>query len=137
MSSGRSVLIIEDDKDLVSAMKVVFESKGFSVKTAYNGKDGADAVRKQKPDAIVLDVMMATLTDGFDLAHYLKETPEFKDIPIIMVSGFPQEMAKLGPESFQSALQDDWPAAKFLEKPVDPEKVVAAVESILKEAWKP
>jgi DNA-binding response OmpR family regulator len=137
MSTGRNVLIIEDDKDLVRTMKVVFESRDFNVRTAYNGKDGSVAIREKKPDAIVLDVMMATLTDGFDLAHYLKDNPEYQDIPIIMVTGFPKEMTKLGTENFQSVLADGWPAAKFLEKPVDPEKIVATVEAILKEQWKP
>ena len=137
MTSGRSVLIIDDDKDLVNTLKVVFESKKFTVRTAYNGKEGSDALRANKPDAIVLDVMMATPTEGFDLAHYLKDNPDFQQIPIIMVTGFPKEMAKTGPEQFQTILEDDWPAAKFLEKPVDPENVVAAVEATLKDQWKP
>lgn len=134
MSSSRNVLIIEDDKDLVNAMKVVFESRNFTVRTAYDGKEGSKAIQEKKPDAIVLDVMMATLTEGFDLAHYLKADPEYRDIPIIMVTGFPREMARVGPEKFQSVLGDEWPVAKFFEKPVDSEKIVAAVEDALKEA---
>lgn len=137
MSIKRNVLIIDDDKDLVSTVKVVFEAKDFTVRTAYNGKEGSKAIQEEKPDAIVLDVMMATLTEGFDLAHYLKDNPAYHDIPIIMVTGFPKEMSQIGPEKFQSILGDDWPAAKFLEKPVDPEKIVGAVEAILKEQWKP
>jgi adenylate cyclase len=136
MSIKRDVLIIDDDKDLVNTMKVVFESKDFAVRTAFNGKEGSAAIREKKPDAIVLDVMMSTVTEGFDLANYLKDTPEFHDIPVIMVTGFPQEMTKLGTEKFQNILADGWPA-KFLEKPVDPDKIVAAVEAILKEQWKP
>jgi len=104
------------------------------VRTAYDGKEGSKAIQEKKPDAIVLDVMMATLTEGFDLAHYLKADPEYRDIPIIMVTGFPREMARVGPEKFQSVLGDEWPVAKFFEKPVDSEKIVAAVEDALKEA---
>jgi CheY-like chemotaxis protein len=137
MSIGRSVLIIDDDKDLVNTMKVVFESKDFIVTTAYNGNEGSEAIRQKRPDAIVLDVMMATLTEGFDLARYLKDTPEYHDIPIILVTGFPKEMTTIGTENFQTILENDWPAAKFIEKPVDPEKIVAAVEAVLKEQWKP
>lgn len=137
MSHGRNVLIIDDDKDLVNTIKVVFESKDFAVRTAYSGKEGSAAIKEKKPDAIVLDIMMATLTEGFDLARYLKDIPEYHDIPIVMVTGFPKEMTKLGTENFQTILGDDWPAAKFIEKPVDPEKIVAAVEALLKERWKP
>ncbi|MFZ2447080.1 MAG: response regulator [Syntrophobacteraceae bacterium] len=133
MSTGRNVLIIDDDKDLVNTMKVVFESKKFTVRTAYNGKEGSDALRAQRPDAIILDVMMTTPTEGFDLARYLKDNPEFQQIPIVIVTGFPKEMAEAGPEKFQSILDDGWPAAKLLEKPVDPEKIVAAVEAVLKD----
>jgi len=137
MSRARKVLIIDDDKDLVTTMKVVFESKGFAVSVAHSGKEGSDSIRKKKPDAIVLDVMMSTLTEGVDLARSLKDSPEYRKIPIILVTGFPKEMSKLGPEEFQGILGEDWPAAKVLEKPQDPEKIVAAVEAVLKEQWKP
>ncbi|MEM5789196.1 MAG: response regulator [Syntrophobacteraceae bacterium] len=137
MSRERKVLIIDDDKDLVTTMKVVFESKGFAVSVAYNGKEGSDSLKKKKPDAIVLDVMMTTLTEGVDFARYLKDSPEYQAIPIVLVTGFPKEMSQLGPEKFQSILGDDWPAAKLLEKPQDPEQIVAAVEAVLKEQWKP
>jgi two-component system, OmpR family, phosphate regulon response regulator OmpR len=132
MATGRNVLIIEDDRDFVNVLKTVFESKNYQVRYAYDSLAGFDEIQKQKPDAIVLDVMMTTLTEGFDLAFLLKTKPEYRDIPIVMVTGFPHEMAKLGPEKFQNIFSEDWPAAKILEKPVDPEKILGAVESLLK-----
>ena len=110
----------------------MLESKNYTVRCAYEGQEGYKEIEKSKPDVIILDVMMATLTEGFDLAHHLKNKAEFRDIPIIMVTGFPQQMPTLGPEKFQSILGEDWPAAKFFEKPVDPEKILAAVESLMK-----
>lgn len=132
MATGRKVLIVEDDRDLVNVVKTVFESKNYQVRYAYNGEAGFAEIQKEKPDAIVLDVMMATLTDGFDLAFHLKSKAEYRDIPIVMVTGFPHEMATIGPEKFQHIFSEDWPAAKILEKPVDPEKILQAVESLLK-----
>jgi two-component system alkaline phosphatase synthesis response regulator PhoP len=136
MAKGANILIIEDDRDLVNSMRVVFESVNYKVRTAYNGKEGFDQIEKKKPDLIILDVMMATDTEGFDLAFQLKNKPEYRNIPIIMVTGFTQRMAELGPERFQHILGEDWPAAKMFEKPIDPDELLEAVEAILKEQGK-
>jgi DNA-binding NtrC family response regulator len=134
MDTQPKVLIIEDDKDLVNAMQVIFESRHLSVRTAFNGKDGWAAIQAQKPDVIILDVMMATPTEGIDLAKRLKHRSAYRMIPIVMVTGFPQEMAAMGPEKFVNALGEDWPAAMFIEKPVDLEKLAQTVETILNES---
>jgi DNA-binding response OmpR family regulator len=136
MAKGANILIIEDDRDLVNSMRVIFESLDHKVRTAYNGKEGFEQIEKKKPDLIILDVMMATDTEGFDLAYKLKNKAEYKNIPIIMVTGFTQRMAELGPERFQHILGEDWPATKIFEKPIDPDELLAAVEAILKEKGK-
>ena len=136
MAKGANILIIEDDRDLVSSMRVIFESADYNVRAAYNGKDGYDQIQKKKPDLIILDVMMATDTEGFDLAFKLRNQAEYKNIPIIMVTGFTQRMAELGPEKFQHILGEDWPVTKIFEKPIDPDELMAAVETALKEQRK-
>ena len=136
MAKGANILIIEDDRDLVNSMRVIFESVNYNVRTAYNGKEGFEQIEKKKPDLINLDVMMATDTEGFDLAYKLKNKAEYKTIPIIMVTGFTQRMAELGPERFQHILGEDWPATKIFEKPIDPDELLASVEAILKEQGK-
>jgi len=133
MAKGANILIIEDDRDLVSSMRVIFESVDYTVRTAYNGKEGYEQIQKKKPDLIILDVMMATDTEGFDLAFKLRNQPEYRNIPIIMVTGFTQRMAELGPEKFQHILGEDWPVTKIFEKPIDPDELMAAVETALKE----
>ena len=134
MDTQPNVLIIEDDQDLVNSMQVIFESRNLSVRTAFNGKEGLAAIQAQKPDVIVLDVMMTTPTEGIDLAKHLKNRSEYRMIPIVMVTGFPQEMAAMGPEKFVNALGEEWPAAKFIEKPVDLEKLARTVQTILNES---
>ena len=134
MDTQPNVLIIEDDQDLVNAMQVIFQSRNLSVRTAFNGKEGLAAIQAQKPDVIILDVMMTTPTEGIDLAKHLKNRSEYRKIPIVMVTGFPQEMAAMGPEKFVNALGEEWPAAKFIEKPVDLEKLARTVQTILNEA---
>jgi DNA-binding response OmpR family regulator len=136
MTKGANILIIEDDRDLVNSMRVIFESVNYKVRTAYNGKEGLEQIEKKKPDLIILDVMMATDTEGFDLAFKLRNHADYKSIPIIMVTGFTQRMAELGPEKFQHILGEDWPVTKIFEKPIDPDELLAATQAILKEHGK-
>jgi two-component system alkaline phosphatase synthesis response regulator PhoP len=136
MSAGADILVIDDDRDLVASMKIILESRGFQVRTAYDGKEGYHRILEKIPDLIVLDVMMSTDTEGFDLASRLKGDPRFARVPIVMTTGFPQKMAEQGPEKFQHILGMEWPVSHLLEKPVDPDELLAAVESFLRDAGK-
>ena len=87
MGNGTDILIIDDDRDLVNTMRIVLESKTYQVRAAYNGKEGYAELEKKIPDVIILDVMMSTDTEGFDLAHKLQRSPQYKGIPILMHTG--------------------------------------------------
>ena len=132
MGNGADILIVEDDKDLVNTLRIILESKKYGVRTAFNGKEGYKMIEEKVPDLIILDVMMSTDTDGFDLAFKLKNISEYHDVPILMVTSFPQKMAEKGPENFQHILGEQWPVTKFLEKPLDPDELLSSVEEILK-----
>ena len=134
MSTPADILIIDDDKDLVNSIEIILQTKQYQVRSAFNGKEGYGKIEKKIPDLILLDVMMATDTEGFDLAYKLKENPKYRDIPIIMITSFTQKMAEQGPESFQHILGEAWPVSSFLEKPVDPEVLLSMVEKVLSEA---
>jgi DNA-binding response OmpR family regulator len=131
MGNAADILIIEDDKDLVDTMRIVLESKAYQVRAAYNGKEGYAEIEKKCPDVIILDVMMSTDTEGFDLAYKLQRKPEYKKVPILMLTSFPQKMAEEGPEKFQHILGEDWPVTLFFEKPIEPEKLLSTIEEIL------
>ena len=131
MGNAADILIIEDDKDIVDAMRIILESKAYQVRAAYNGKEGYAEIEEKIPDVIILDVMMSTDTEGFDLAYKLQRSPEYKKIPILMLTSFPQKMAEEGPEKFQHILGEEWPVTMFFEKPIDPEKLLSAIEEIL------
>ena len=132
MSTGKDILVIDDDRDLVDTLRIVLESKKYEVRAAYDGKEGFGRVEEKRPDLIILDVMMATDTEGFDLAYKLQNNPKFRDVPIIMVTSFPKAMAEKGPDRFQHILGEDWPVSIFIEKPVDPEKLLTTIEDILR-----
>jgi DNA-binding response OmpR family regulator len=133
METRADILIIDDDRDLVEAMHIILEGHDFTVRTAFNGREGYRMIEEKIPELIVLDVMMSTDTEGFDLAYRLRNDLRFRNIPIVMTTGFPQKMAEEGPEKFQHILGEAWPVNRFLEKPVDPEELVAAVEAALLE----
>ena len=136
MGTGTDILIIEDDRDLVDTVRIVLESRNYTVRAAYNGKEGHSKIAEKVPDLIILDVMMATDTEGFDLAYKLRNNPKYQNIPIVMVTAFPQKMAEIGPEKFQHILGESWPVSQFIEKPIDPEQLLSIVEDTLREEEK-
>ena len=131
MGNPADILIIEDDKDIVDTMRIILESKAYQVRAAYNGKEGYAEIEKKIPDVIILDVMMSTDTEGFDLAYKLQRNPDYKKIPILMLTSFPQKMAEKGPDKFQHILGEAWPVTLFFEKPIDPEKLLSAIADML------
>ena len=136
MAKGADILIIDDDRDLVESIRIVLESRKYGVRVAYNGKDGFQKIQEKAPDLILLDVMMATDTEGFSLAYKLRNNPAYKEIPIIMVTGFTKKMAETGPEKFQHIMGENWPVTQLLEKPIDPEELLSVIEKVLEESSK-
>jgi two-component system phosphate regulon response regulator PhoB/two-component system alkaline phosphatase synthesis response regulator PhoP/two-component system response regulator VicR len=131
MNNAQSILIIDDDRDLVNSIRIILESKDYKVRAAFDGQEGFRQIQEEVPDLIILDVMMTTDTEGFDLAYKLNQDPEFKNIPILMVTSFPQKMAEQGPSAFQHILGENWPVSQFLEKPLHPDQILKAVEDLL------
>ena len=80
------LLIVDDDKDFVTALAVRLESRGFWTIKAFDGEEGLGKVYAEKPDAIILDVIMPEM-NGFDVCRKLKADENFKDIPVIMLTG--------------------------------------------------
>lgn len=134
MAIGTDILMIDDDRDLVQSIQIVLESKNYTVRTAFNGRDGYARIQEKIPNLIILDVMMATDTEGFDLAYKLRNDPKYQSIPIIMVTAFPAKMVEEGPEKFQHILGESWPVSQFVEKPIDPAFLLTSIENILKGA---
>ena len=91
MAKGADILIIDDDRDLVESIRIVLESRKYEVRTAYNGKEGYQKIQEKAPDLIILDVMMATDTEGFSLAYKLRNNPAYQGNPDHHGDGFYQE----------------------------------------------
>jgi DNA-binding response OmpR family regulator len=123
------ILIVDDDLDLANAMQAILESQEYTVVIASDKAGGMELVRTEKPDLLILDVMMSTWSDGFDMARELKSQSEFKDMPILMLTGVRD---KTGIDFKSSAGDPTWlPVDAFLDKPVESETLLAEVEKIL------
>jgi len=130
----KKILIIDDDPDIVEAMKMVLEAQDFEVHSALNGTEGLSRVKQVHPDLIILDVMMDQLTEGFQVSYTLKnaapgsEYGPFAKIPILMVTAVGKEMhMKFSPETDGAYL----PVEAFLEKPVQPKMLIEKVKALL------
>ncbi len=123
------VLIVDDDPDLTKALKATLESKNYIVITASNGSEGMDKISTDKPDLLILDVMMATAEDGFEMARELKNDPQFKKMPILMLTAI---KGRTGIDFKSSAGDRDWlPVDSFLDKPVEPQVLLAEIKRLL------
>jgi two-component system, OmpR family, alkaline phosphatase synthesis response regulator PhoP len=131
MQSKGKILVVDDDRDIREAMKIILEGNHYSVKTASNGKEALAALESEKPDLMLLDIMMTSDTEGFDLAYSLKNKTEFENLPIIILTSFLDKVKDEGPDQFQHILGEVWPAKWLFEKPVDSAKLIAKIESIL------
>jgi two-component system, OmpR family, response regulator len=122
------IAIIDDDPDILDASSLVLNAKGYEVITADNPDDGYKIVKENKPDLIILDVMMNEPDDGFFLAQKFRR--ENLDIPIIMYSSVSKA---LGLE-FAAGMMI--PVDDFVEKPISPATLVDKVEKLLQLYYK-
>jgi len=124
------ILIVDDDADITEAMRIILESKGYTVDAACDSEEANIHIKSQMPDLIILDVMMHTKSEGFDLARDLKKDPKYREIPILMLTAIKE---KTGIDFKPSAGDETWlPVEEFLDKPVKPEQLIEKVESLLK-----
>jgi CheY-like chemotaxis protein len=122
--SERTVLIIDDDIDLVEIIRVTLEREKLRVIDAQNGERGFALAKEQRPDLILLDVMMGTVDEGFQVAYRLRSDPLTKDTPIIMLSAVGERTGF----SFDKGKDAEFlPVNEFIEKPISPRKLVDLV----------
>jgi CheY-like chemotaxis protein len=126
------ILIIDDDPDMVEALRMPLEANDYQVSHAANGALGLKMVKQLVPDAIILDVMMDTTTEGFQVSLTLRspdpksEYAAFRRIPILMLTSIHSTTPlRFGPD------QDYLPVDAFIDKPIDPDRLVAKVGELL------
>ncbi len=126
----RKILVVDDDVDLCDSLKVVLEQAGYDTQTAASRAQGMEKIRTWPPDLIILDVMMETWQDGFEMSRDLRRDPRLKDTPILMLTSI-EEIT--GIELKSSAGDPVWlPVDRFLDKPVAPGTLLGEVEKLLR-----
>ena len=119
------ILVVDDDPDFVEVMRLILENE-YQVNTAANGKQALQRMREEKPDLVLLDVMMSYVLDGLDVTEAMSRDPDLQYIPIIMVSSLPStRYADMFPTDRYVTI-DDW-----ISKPVNPDDLLARVSKAL------
>ena len=127
------ILIIDDDPDYRDAITPILQSALYQVVTASNPKEGKEMILAEKPDLILLDIMMDSLFDVFSLCNAIKTSNEFsavKDTPVIFVSAVKEMTGSRF--QFKGEEQGMTGPDDYIDKPVKPEELIARVERLLK-----
>jgi len=114
------ILLIDDDVDFVKATTKVLESKPYEVIVAFDGKEGLEKARSEKPDLVLLDILMPKV-DGFAVADQFKKDESLSKIPVVALTSFSDSYGQ--PFAFE--------VSDFVQKPVSPKDLLAKVEKHL------
>ena len=123
MKQRPKILLVDDDVDLVKVMSGALESKAYEVIVAYNGREGLEKARQEKPDLVVLDILMP-VADGFTFADEFRNDPSLAKIPVLALTSFSESLGQ--PFPFE--------VSEYIVKPIKPRDLVAKVEEFLKRA---
>jgi CheY-like chemotaxis protein len=128
MADKKKILLVDDDPDFVEAVRVIVESGGYEVRVAYDGQEGLEAVAEEKPDLIVLDVMMPVM-NGHATCARLKADKATASIPIILLTAVADRVTT-STYTHRDMLESE--AEDYMPKPVEPAELLALIKSWLK-----
>lgn len=117
------IVCIEDEPEMIDLIKLILERKGFEVIGAGGGKAGLESIRKEKPDVILLDLMMPDM-DGWEVYQQIKADKEIRDIPVIVVTAKAQSIDKV--LGLHIAKVDD-----YIPKPFSPQELLDSIQQVL------
>lgn len=120
---GKKILIVEDEQEFFFFYTMMLEDTDYAIICAIDGKQALEKIEEDKPDIIILDLLLDQMTGDTFLQH-LKSNPEYADIPVIIASSF-------SPHSYKSMLELD-PHSTFLEKPFTRETLLTEIKAKLR-----
>lgn len=116
------ILVCDDERSIVRLIQVNLERQGWEVVTAYDGKEGLEKIRSEKPDICVLDVMMPYM-DGFEVLKNLRREPETQNLPVVMLTAKAQDKDVFEGYHFGADV--------YLTKPFNPMELVTFIKRII------
>ncbi|MEW5913972.1 MAG: response regulator [Thermodesulfobacteriota bacterium] len=127
MSNGKYILVVDDDPDLVEAVSQKLESKGLRVGKAYDGVEAWESIKAQRPDLVVLDVMMPR-KDGYQVCSELKSSADYKDLPVVLLTAVGSAVTSSS-YTHQDGMMNE--ADDYVAKPVDLDHLAQIVAQLL------
>ncbi len=122
------IMVVDDEPDVVDLVRLVLESDGFDVVTAYSGKEALEKIDKDLPDLVLLDIMMPGM-DGWEVYSRIRANPKTKDVPVAMLTAKSQSIDKM--IGLHVVKVDD-----YITKPFGRSELLERVKRILKEKGK-
>ena len=120
------ILVVDDDPDFVNAAKIILESNHHDVIAAANGDAGYQRARDDRPDLVIVDVIMDTILDGLSVSRRMHDDADLVDIPVIMVTSIANsDYAELFPTDEYIHIN------AFLSKPISPDELIRQVNKYL------
>jgi DNA-binding response OmpR family regulator len=127
-SDIKRIICVEDEAEMIDLIRLILTRRGFDVKGANGGKEGLEAIRKETPDLVLLDLMMPDM-DGWEVYQQMKADEKTRDIPVIVVTAKAQSIDKV--LGLHIAKVDD-----YIAKPFSPQELLNSVEKVLNTAKK-
>jgi CheY-like chemotaxis protein len=130
MANDKLILVVDDDPDLVEAIGMKLESKNYRVAKAYDGIEAWDKIQEERPDLIILDVMMPR-KNGYELCDELKNNPKYQDITVVLLTavGSAVTSTRYTHQEGMTTLADD-----YIPKPIDLDKLISMVDDFTGQA---
>jgi CheY-like chemotaxis protein len=132
---AKKILMVDDDPDIVTAIRIPLEASGYEFQYASSGREGLEKIKQVEPDLIILDVMMESATEGFQVSLKLRDpSPDseyaaYSDIPILMLTAIHTTTPlRFAPD------KEYLPVDAFLDKSADPDELLSKVDELLQEA---
>lgn len=124
------ILLVDDDENITKSLSELLTANGYTVYITNKGSEAIPTAKRTRPHLIILDVMMAHETEGFEISREVLKTPELKNIKIILLTGIAKEM-NIG---FTMEPDQSWlPVSSILEKPVSPDLLLSSINNLFKE----
>jgi len=130
MPESPLIMLVDDDADFINLNRHILESKGYRVVSCLGPEEAIKAMEQEKPALVITDLMMKDLSSGFSFAHLIKDSPRFKDIPVIIVTAVSSKMGfDFRPHTAEelAAMHVD----AYFDKPVQPQKLLDKVAQLL------
>lgn len=137
MVNPKKILIVDDDPDIVDSLRVILESRAYQVCSASNAEEGREKAKEERPDLIILDIMMPSGTEGFHFVWNLRNDPSSgcQEVPILVLTSIHDTTSlRFYPDQSDGtyAPGEFLPVQDFLDKPIDPKELLRRVGNILK-----